>query len=99
MIPMNSAKKRVGSKMAMVAAFVAHNPGLSMLAAARHVGPNGSIKYGYEAVHRAIDAGLVWAISCAGHRTRLYPIVEACAEHEDCGENIGLAVECAKAVA
>lgn len=50
---------RIGPRMAHVLAYVAANPGLPMLRAARRVGPHGSTRYGYRAVHRAIAAGLV----------------------------------------
>lgn len=51
--------KKIGPRMHDVVSFVAANPGLPMIAAARHVGPNGSLRYGYETVHRAFRAGLI----------------------------------------
>lgn len=64
----------IGSKMHSVVSFVACNPGLPMLRSARYVGPNGSLKYGYRTVHRAIKAGLVYAVR-GGNQTRLYPVL------------------------
>jgi len=51
--------KRIGPRMSAVLSFVRANPGLAMLRAARHVGPHGSLNYGYRTVRRVIDAGLV----------------------------------------
>ena len=51
--------KRIGKRMSEVRFFVKNNPGLAMIHAARYVGPNGSLNYGYRTVHRAIDAGIV----------------------------------------
>lgn len=45
--------------MSRVASIVAANPGTAILPVAEAVGPNGSRRYGYATVHRAIDAGLV----------------------------------------
>lgn len=50
---------RIGPRMFQVTSYVHSNPGQAMLHAARHAGPNGSTRYGYASVHRAIDAGLV----------------------------------------
>lgn len=88
-------KKTAGPKMQQVVSFVAANPGQPMIRAARAVGPNGSLQYGYRAVNRAIAAGLVWPVRDAarGGVVRLYPIV-ACRAHEDCAESLTLAIEC-----
>lgn len=56
--------------MLQVVEVVKNNPGCSMLVAAEAVGPNGSRKYGYRTVHRAISAGLV--VVGQGHRRRSY---------------------------
>ena len=53
------AKARIGHKMNQVANFVRANDGCMMVDAAREVGPHGSTRYGYQAVHRAVNAGLV----------------------------------------
>ena len=50
---------RIGHKMQQVAEFVKANDGCLMIEAAREVGPHGSLRYGYAAIHRAIGAGLV----------------------------------------
>jgi hypothetical protein len=52
----------IGPKMNQAVDYVARNPGCAILPVARYVGPHGSIKFGYRAVHRAIKAGL---ISCS----------------------------------
>jgi hypothetical protein len=61
--------------MAAIAQYVAAHPGCTAKAAASVVGPHGSLMYGYQSVHRAITAGLVWAIEGAG-RYRLFPVRE-----------------------
>lgn len=48
-----------GAAMQRVTAYVKKNPGQSMWDVARSVGPNGSSRYGYAAIHRAARAGLV----------------------------------------
>lgn len=73
MFKSTTSSRRVGPMMSAVASFVAANPGLAMLAAARAVGPNGSLNYGYRTVHRAIKAGLVRADRTAA-ATYLYPV-------------------------
>lgn len=40
-------------------AYVSANPGCAILPIAEHIGPHGSRKYGYAAVHRAAKAGLI----------------------------------------
>jgi hypothetical protein len=69
----SKSSKRIGHRMAALAAYVAANPGCSMLAAAEHVGPHGSRQFGYRTAHRAVRAHVVHAIKGAG-RYRLYPI-------------------------
>lgn len=56
-----ASRTRIGSKMTAAAEFVAANPGCTKMAAADAIGPNGSRRYGYSAVDRAIRAGLVTA--------------------------------------
>lgn len=56
---------RIGPKMSAAAAYVRDNPGCAIRPVAEHVGPNGSLMYGYRSVHRAIRAGLIQA-----HRTK-----------------------------
>lgn len=51
--------KRIGPKMKEAAGFVRENPGCAILPVAEAVGPNGSRRYGYAIVHRAIRAGLI----------------------------------------
>lgn len=46
--------------------YVADNPGCAILPVAEHVGPNGSRRYGYATVHRAIKAGLICATRRGG---------------------------------
>ena len=52
---------RIGPKMQEAVDFVKENPGCAILPVAQHIGPNGSVQYGYRAVHRAIEAGLIQA--------------------------------------
>lgn len=87
---------RVGSKMQRVVSIVANNPGIVMLQVAERVGANGSRKYGYATAHRAVRAGLVWAVRGACGRIHLYPLVRPCAVHEDCALNLGLAIACSE---
>jgi hypothetical protein len=54
-----SERRRIGPCMEAVAEYVAMHPGRPVLHAARHVGPHGSTRYGYQTVDRAIRAGLV----------------------------------------
>ena len=46
-------------KMHAARDFVADNPGCCKLAVAEAVGPNGSRRFGYEIVDRAIRAGMI----------------------------------------
>ena len=61
-----STTPRVGPAMLRVQRIVAEanavNSPVTMTQVARLVGPNGSQKYGYRTVQRAIDAGLVKVI-------------------------------------
>lgn len=67
-------KNRIGGKMASAAAYVAANPGVTKMAVAAAVGPNGSLRYGYKAVDRAIAAGLITARqSPDGRKYQLFP--------------------------
>jgi hypothetical protein len=63
---------RQGPKMIDAAEIVTRNPGVAKLAVARLVGPNGSTRYGYEIVDRAIKAGMIQA-RIAGNRYQLFP--------------------------
>jgi hypothetical protein len=54
--------KRIGPRMQEAVAIVAANPGCNKLFVAKRVGPNGSTKYGYDTVNRALAHGL---ITCA----------------------------------
>ena len=67
---------RIGPKMEEVQNYVHRYPGCTMLACAEWVGPNGSRKFGYAAVHRALDAGLVRREERKDKRGcyRLYPV-------------------------
>lgn len=50
---------RVGAKMAKLLTFVHLNPGCTMMSAAAHVGPYGSLRYGYQVISRALSSGMV----------------------------------------
>lgn len=63
---------RVGPRMREAAAYVAANPGVAILPVAEHVGPNGSRKYGYATVHRAIAAGII--VGTRSRRTGRYTL-------------------------
>lgn len=56
-----------------VVSLVTRNPGCAILPVAQHIGPNGSIRYGYAAVHRAIKAGRIRAVKL-GSRYQLFPV-------------------------
>lgn len=58
----------------IVARYVAANPGQPAIDAARAAGPNGSLRYGYRTVHRAIEAGRVAYVRDARGRMILYPV-------------------------
>jgi hypothetical protein len=62
-----------GPSMLRAASYVAHHPGVAILPVAEHVGPHGSRKFGYNAVHRAIKAGLILAAKMPNGTYRLYP--------------------------
>lgn len=64
---------RIGPRMKDVQWFVARNPGRAMMHAAKWVGPNGSLRFGYGTVHRALKAGLVSAKPGPRGSTLLYP--------------------------
>jgi len=63
---------RIGPKMQEAIDFVAENPGCAILPVAKGIGPNGSVQYGYRAVHRAIKAGLIKA--APGERKGTYSL-------------------------
>lgn len=58
---MASKTRRIGRQMTAAAEFVAVNQGCTKMAVADTIGPNGSRRYGYDAVNRAIRAGLIEA--------------------------------------
>jgi hypothetical protein len=62
---------RIGKCMQDVESYVYSHPGCPKLHPAEAVGPNGSRKYGYETVNRAIRAGLVRAEWC-GNKYKLF---------------------------
>lgn len=49
--------KRIGPKMAAARYYAGE--GRAIIDVASRVGPNGSLKFGYQIVHRAIKAGIV----------------------------------------
>lgn len=53
--------KRIGPQMARAVAYVANHPGCAILPVARHLGFTRNMGFGYDPVHRAIDAGLIVA--------------------------------------
>jgi hypothetical protein len=53
--------KRIGPKMQMAVDLVRANPGTAILPIAKEIAPYGVHMYGYNAVHRAIRAGLIRA--------------------------------------
>jgi hypothetical protein len=69
----NTTAKRVGPVMAAITAYVAGHPGCPKLHPALACGPNGSTRYGYEAVNRAMAAGLIENRGGAAAAYRLYP--------------------------
>jgi hypothetical protein len=50
---------RIGPAMKAATRYVAEHPGCPKLPAAESCGPNSSRKFGYEAVNRAMRAGLI----------------------------------------
>lgn len=54
---------KIGKKMLTGEMLVAQGGRRTLIDIAKHVGPNGSLKYGYEIVGRAIRAGLVERLS------------------------------------
>ena len=52
-------KTRIGNRMIEAYLYVAAHEGCTMLPVADAIGPNGSRKYGYRAVHRAVEAQLI----------------------------------------
>jgi hypothetical protein len=64
---------RKGSKMAVVIDYVREHPRCTKMAAAEHAGPNGSLRFGYAIVDRAIRAGFIGA-DWAGTKYELYHI-------------------------
>lgn len=66
--------RRIGPRMAQVVRFVEENPGLRAKQAAAHVGPHGSVSFGYATVHRAIAAGLIRAEKTISGAIFLFPL-------------------------
>ncbi len=67
---------RIGPSMLAVTEYVAANPGCPKIGPAREVGPNGSLKFGYASVDRAMRAGLI-ADDGSPSRTRYNLVVTA----------------------
>ncbi len=69
----------IGPKMEELARLVAERPGRITCRYAEQVGPNGSLRFGYRTVARAVRAGLVARRPDPAypHRTRLFPVEEA----------------------
>ncbi len=61
----------IGARMNEACGIVRFHPGCTKLFVARQIGPNGSTRYGYRAVDRAIKAGLIVATH-QGNRYSLY---------------------------
>jgi hypothetical protein len=59
---MENNTRRIGPKMQAAHDYVATHPACNKLAVAKHIGPNHSLRYGYNAVDRAINAGLITAV-------------------------------------
>lgn len=49
----------VGPRMRDACAYVAAHPGCTRYEIAKHIGPRGSARYGYETVRRCVAAGLI----------------------------------------
>ena len=62
--------------MKLAAWYVARNPNCAILPIARLVGPHNSTFYGYQIVHRAINAGLIHATYASGRYTLTVPTDE-----------------------
>jgi len=65
---------RIGPRMQEAVEYVRQSPGCAILPVAEMVGPNGSRRYGYATVHRAIKAGLIDAKVSVSGRYSLYPV-------------------------
>lgn len=87
--------RRVGPKMELSAAYVASHPDCAMIDVAQFVGPNGSLRYGYAIVHRALDMGLIVMTGRRNGRSVLrVPAQIPCSEHDDCREHEAIGVAC-----
>lgn len=66
---------RVGPRMRQAVAYVQSHGPCAILPIAEAIGPHGSRKHGYAAVHRAISAGLLRAVRSrkSGHYTVTVP--------------------------
>lgn len=64
-------RPRVGRRMALLTRMVAATPGKSRAWYAVRVGPNGSMRYGYAIIGRAVRAGLV-RVEVEGRLGRLH---------------------------
>lgn len=75
-----SKSTRIGPRMSEVVAFVEANPGRAMFYAAMAVAPRRfgrvGLGYGYDSVHRAIDAGLLSTRPGPRGATLLFPLAK-----------------------
>lgn len=70
---MPKTNRTIGPRMQAVADYVSTHPGSVSWHVAQAVGPNGSTRFGYEAINRAVAAGIVVRKSGKGNTTHLYP--------------------------
>lgn len=54
--------KRIGPKMIEAYEYIKTHPYCTKLEVAKAIGPNGSVRYGYEIVNRTISAGIINAL-------------------------------------
>lgn len=57
-----TAKLRIGPRMQQAYDYVRKNPDCTKYAVARAIGPHGSQFYGWRALQRAIEAGMILAV-------------------------------------
>jgi hypothetical protein len=84
---MTTIARKPGPAMNRVVFYVDRHPGCRMLPAAEAAGANGSRRYGYAAVDRAIRAGIIRASAVIGSRGQyvgkcLWPL-------HDTSDNVG----------